>query len=120
MDKVDVVCVEYNSATKKNEIVPLAATWIDPEIIILSKISQKERQLLYGICGLSFPTPENLPDPGIKPASPVSLEVARGFFTTEQLGKPYICITESPAEWQKVTQHCKPTILRFIKSHESK
>ena len=45
MDKEDVVCVEYYSATKKNEIMPLAATWIDPEIIILSEVSQKEIQI---------------------------------------------------------------------------
>jgi len=37
--------VEYYSATKKNEIMPLAATWIDPEIIKLSEVSQKEIQI---------------------------------------------------------------------------
>ena len=31
---------------------------------------------------LSFPTPENLPDPGIKPTYPASLALAGGFFTT--------------------------------------
>ena len=45
MDKEDVVCVEYYSATKKNEIMPLAATWIDPETIILSEVRQKEIQI---------------------------------------------------------------------------
>ena len=34
---------EYYSATKKNEIMPFAATWMDPEIIILSEASQKEK-----------------------------------------------------------------------------
>ena len=40
---------------------------------------------------LSFPSPEDPPDPGIsyiKPASPVSPALAGGFFTTEPLGKP--------------------------------
>ena len=35
--------------------------------------------------GLPFPAPGNLPDPGIKSASPA---VAGKFFTTETLGKP--------------------------------
>ena len=35
--------------------------------------------------GLPFPSPGDLPDPRIKPESPV---LAGGFFTTEQPGKP--------------------------------
>ena len=41
------------------------------------------RQEYWG--GLSFPPPGDLPDPGIKPASPAS---AGGCFTTEPPGKP--------------------------------
>ena len=32
--------MEYYSAIKKNEIMPSAATWMDLEIITLSKVSQ--------------------------------------------------------------------------------
>ena len=32
--------MEYNSAIKKNEILPFAATWVDLEGIMLSEISQ--------------------------------------------------------------------------------
>ena len=41
--------MEYYSAIKKNEIMPLAATWIDVEIIILSDISWKEKDKYYMI-----------------------------------------------------------------------
>ena len=45
--------------------------------------------------GLAFPPPEDLPDPGIKPKSPVSPALADGFFTAEQPGspeKPWTCV----------------------------
>ena len=38
--------MEYCSAIKRNEIMPFAATWMDLEIIILSK-SNRERQIPY-------------------------------------------------------------------------
>ena len=34
-------------------------------------------------CGVPFPPPGDLPDPGIKLASPMSLALAGRFFTTE-------------------------------------
>ena len=42
-----IYTTEYYSATKKNEIMPFAATWMDPEIIILNKV--RERQISYDI-----------------------------------------------------------------------
>ena len=37
---------------------------------------------------LPFPSPGDLPDPGIKPMSPESPALASGFFTIEPPGKP--------------------------------
>ena len=37
--------VEYYSAIKKNEIMPFAAAWMDLEIVILSEVSQKEKEI---------------------------------------------------------------------------
>ena len=51
------------------------------------------RQILYQLrhkenwSGLQFPSPGNLPDPEIKPASPI---LAGGFFSAEPPGKPRI------------------------------
>ena len=36
--------------------------------------------------GLPFPPPGHLPDPGIKPTSPMSPALAGGIFTSEQPG----------------------------------
>ena len=35
--------MEYYSAIKKNEIMPFATKWMQPEIIILSEVIQKEK-----------------------------------------------------------------------------
>ena len=43
--------MEYYSAIKKNEIMPFATTWIDQEIIILSEVSQTEKDK-YNITSL--------------------------------------------------------------------
>ena len=38
--------------------------------------------------GLPFPSPGDLPDPGIELASPASPALAGGFFTSESQGSP--------------------------------
>ena len=39
--------MEYYSAIENNEILPFTATWMDLEIIILSEISQTEKDKYY-------------------------------------------------------------------------
>ena len=39
----NIYIMEYYSAVKKNEIMSFAATWMELEIIIVSEISQKEK-----------------------------------------------------------------------------
>ena len=43
-------------------------------------------------CGLPFPSPEDLSNPGIEPVAPA---LADGLFTTESPGKPKPTLTES-------------------------
>ena len=41
--------MEYYLAIKKNEIMPFAGTWMDLEIIILSEVSQTEKNKYHMI-----------------------------------------------------------------------
>jgi len=50
-----IYTMEYYSAIKMKEIISFAATWMQIEIIILSEISQKEKDKYYRIpviCGI--------------------------------------------------------------------
>ena len=50
-----IYTMAYYSAIKKNKIMPFAATWMELETVILSEVSQKEKNkhhmisLIYGI-----------------------------------------------------------------------
>ena len=47
--------MEYYSAIKKNEILPLAAAWMDLEDIMLSELSQTKKDkycMVSLICGI--------------------------------------------------------------------
>ena len=44
--------MEYYSAITKNEIMPFAVTWMDPEIIIRSEVSQKEKDKYHHMISL--------------------------------------------------------------------
>ena len=50
-----IYTIEYYSAIEKNEIMPFAATWMDLAIIILSEVSQTEKDeyhMISFICGI--------------------------------------------------------------------
>ena len=50
-----IYTIEQYSAIKKNKIMPLAATWMDLEMIILSEVSQTEKDkhhIILLICGI--------------------------------------------------------------------
>ena len=45
--------MNYYSALKKSETMPVAATWMDPEIIILSEVTKKDKDHMKSlICGI--------------------------------------------------------------------
>ena len=54
-EKQYMYTMEYYSGMKKNEMKSFAVTWMDLEIIILTEVSQKEKDKYYMIsliCGI--------------------------------------------------------------------
>ena len=72
MDKEDMVYItmEYHSAIKKNEIMLFAATWMQPEIVILSEASQRKKYHMTSLymwnlkCDKNKPVDETETDSG--------------------------------------------------------
>ena len=48
-----IYTMEYYSAIKKNDIMPFAATWMELETLILSEVSQKEKDKYHMISLIS-------------------------------------------------------------------
>ena len=50
-----IYTMEYYSAIKKDKIMPFAAIWLQPEILILSQINQNKKDkhhMISFICGI--------------------------------------------------------------------
>ena len=50
-----IYTIEYYSAIEKNKIMPFAAKWMDLEIVILSEVSQTEKDKCHMklfVCGI--------------------------------------------------------------------
>mgnify|MGYP007071227762 CR=1 FL=1 len=50
-----IYTMEYYLAIKKNQIIPFAATWMEIETLIITEISQKEKNRYHMtslICGI--------------------------------------------------------------------
>ena len=61
--KWDIYAMQHYSAIRKNEIMPFAATWKDLGMIILSEVSQTEKNKYHMIsfrCGISSMMQVNL------------------------------------------------------------
>ena len=48
-----IYTMQYYSAIKKNKIMPFAATWMEIETVILSEVSQKEKDKYHIISLIS-------------------------------------------------------------------
>ena len=74
----ECVCVRTCSGMSDS-----ATPWtVDRQVSLSMEFPRKEYW-----SGLSFPIPGDVPNPGIKPMSPVSPALAGEFFTTESTGK---------------------------------
>ena len=54
--------MEYHSAIKKNKIIPSAATWMELETLILSKVCQKQKDTYHmiSLTGIQYIAQMNL------------------------------------------------------------
>ena len=54
--------MEYYSAIKKNEMLPIAMMWIEPECIVLSEIcqSEKDKYVISLVWNLRNKTDDNM------------------------------------------------------------
>ena len=52
-NKLYIYTMEYYSTIKKNQIMPFAETWMEPETLILKEVSQKEKDKYHMISLIS-------------------------------------------------------------------
>jgi len=47
METTQIYMMEYYSAIKKNQIMPFAATWMEPETLILSEVRKRKTNTIW-------------------------------------------------------------------------
>ena len=67
--------------------------------------------------GLPFPSPGDLPNPGIEPEFLISLALAGGFFTTSAPGKPVIITVLGYSEFDYMLNFTVCSTLSFLMNH---
>ena len=78
------ICSKWVRAQLSSCVWLFVTPWtVDHQVFLSMEFSRQEYW-----SGLPFPTPGDLPDPGIKPTSPVSPALASGYFTTAPPGNP--------------------------------
>ena len=79
----------YFSTEALNNVSALWLGVLSPSVFATPLSMEFSRQEYWH--GLPFPTPGDLPNPGIEPMSPATPALAGRFFTIEPLGKPFGC-----------------------------
>ena len=83
--KWELNCTYFMRAWVLGHVWLFATPWI--VACQVSSVMEFSRQEYWN--GLLFPTPGDIPDPGIEPTSLASLALAGRFLTTKPPGKPY-------------------------------
>ena len=64
--------------------------------------------------GLPFPSPGDLPDPGIEAETLLSPALSGGFLTTAPPGKPLLCTRKMKTHWSKLVYQQQALLISFL------
>ena len=95
--------MEYYSAIEENKIMPFVATWMELETLILSEVSQKEKDMISLIPGIEYTAQAN-----------VSTEKKQTHGLGEQTCGCQGGGGGSGMDWESGVSRCKPLHLEWI------